>query len=265
MRIGIITGLGHLRPARARGGRSRPRGDAVRRGARLRGALRAGRRPARRAPRRGAPAPEQRGHPPGQHLGAARARRAGDPGRHGVRVARPRARARHADRLRRPALPGQPPARRLAVHAAHRARARRGAGTGSSTGPFSEPLRRALLDGAREAGCARARRRLLRPRRRPALQHADRDPDAHAAPASPPSRRPPGPRRSSPARPSCPTRCSATRPTTPTASSPRRRRPSRSSSASSRPAPATFARTLAAAVPRVTAAPEPVGTHFSWD
>jgi 5'-methylthioadenosine phosphorylase len=27
----------------------------------------------------------------------------------------------------------------------------------------------------------------------------------------------------------------------------------------------TFARTLAAAVPRVTAAPEPVGTHFSWD
>ena len=28
---------------------------------------------------------------------------------------------------------------------------------------------------------------------------------------------------------------------------------------------ATFARTLAAAVPRVTAAPEPVGTHFSWD
>jgi 5'-methylthioadenosine phosphorylase len=28
---------------------------------------------------------------------------------------------------------------------------------------------------------------------------------------------------------------------------------------------ATFARTLAAAVPRVTAAPDPVGTHFSWD
>src|SRR5919198_693997 len=27
----------------------------------------------------------------------------------------------------------------------------------------------------------------------------------------------------------------------------------------------TFARTLAAAVPRITAAPEPVGTHFSWD
>jgi 5'-methylthioadenosine phosphorylase len=27
----------------------------------------------------------------------------------------------------------------------------------------------------------------------------------------------------------------------------------------------TFARTLAAAVPRVAAAPEPVGTHFSWD
>src|SRR5919198_4045320 len=26
----------------------------------------------------------------------------------------------------------------------------------------------------------------------------------------------------------------------------------------------TFARTLAAAVPRITAAPEPVGTHFSW-
>jgi purine nucleoside phosphorylase len=28
---------------------------------------------------------------------------------------------------------------------------------------------------------------------------------------------------------------------------------------------ATFARTLAAAVPRVASAPEPVGTHFSWD
>ena len=28
---------------------------------------------------------------------------------------------------------------------------------------------------------------------------------------------------------------------------------------------ATFARTLAAAVARVTAAPDPVGTHFSWD
>ena len=28
---------------------------------------------------------------------------------------------------------------------------------------------------------------------------------------------------------------------------------------------ATFARTLAAAVPRVTTAPAPVGTHFSWD
>jgi purine nucleoside phosphorylase len=27
----------------------------------------------------------------------------------------------------------------------------------------------------------------------------------------------------------------------------------------------TFARTLAAAVPRIATAPEPVGTHFSWD
>ena len=42
--------------------------------------------------------------------------------------------------------------------------------------PFAEPLRPALLAGAREIGHAGPRRRLLRPRRRPALQHADRDP-----------------------------------------------------------------------------------------
>ena len=50
------------------------------------------------------------------------ARRGRDPRRHRLRRARPRARARLAPRLRRPALPLEPPARRLAVHAAHRAR-----------------------------------------------------------------------------------------------------------------------------------------------
>ena len=43
-------------------------------------------------------------------------------------------------------------------------------------GPFSEPLRRALLDGGARGGRGDPRRRLLRPRRRAALQHARRDP-----------------------------------------------------------------------------------------
>ena len=51
-------------------------------------------------------------------------------------------------------------------------RARRAAGTGSSSGPFAPALRAALLDGARDGRPPGARRRLLRPRRRPAVQHA---------------------------------------------------------------------------------------------
>ena len=83
--------------------------------------------------------------------------------------------------------------------------------------PFSQHLREALLAGAEEAGNYVGRRRLLRPRRRPALQHEDRDPDAaelrrHRRQPDRRARRP-----CSPARPRSRTRCSATRPTTPTA------------------------------------------------
>ena len=42
-------------------------------------------------------------------------------------------------------------------------------------GPFSDGVRAALLAAAERAGHARARRRHLRPRRRAALQHPDRD------------------------------------------------------------------------------------------
>ena len=174
--------LGDVRPARARGRRSRrvatPFGEALV----SEGSFARRRGPARRAPRRGAPAPEQRGHPSGQHLGAARARGAGDPRRHGLRVARPRARARHPGRLRRPALPGQPPARRLAVHAAHRAGRARARPLDLRPAVQRAAAPRAARRRARGRLC-RARRRLLRARRRPALQHADRDPDAHAGAA----------------------------------------------------------------------------------
>ena len=154
MRIGIITGSGtYALPeleAGAPGRVATPFGDALVSEGRFAQADVA----ARRAPRRGAPAPEQRGHPPGQHLGAARARGAGDPGRHGVRVARPRARARHADRLRRPALPGQPPARRLAVHAAHRARRARARALDLRPCRSASRCAARCSTAPREAGCA---------------------------------------------------------------------------------------------------------------
>ena len=47
-----------------------------------------------------------------------------DPVRHGLRRGRPDGPARLAGRLRRPALPRQPPRGRVDLHAAHRARAR---------------------------------------------------------------------------------------------------------------------------------------------
>ena len=90
--------------------------------------------------------------------------------------------------------------------------------------PFSADLRRALLDGRGRGRRRDPRRRLLRPRRRAALQHQGRDPRARRLRRD---RRLPDGRARRPCcagRPSCPTRCSATRPTTPTASRTRRRR-----------------------------------------
>ena len=192
MRIGIVTGSGtYALPGLRR--RAAGRRDPLRPRARQRGTLRRRRGAARLAPRRGPPRLSQPGHPPGEHQRAAGARRRRDPRRHGLRRGRPGARARVADRLRRPALPGQPAARRLALHAAHRARQAPAAGTGSSTG--RSPSRCARRCSARRArrGPPGARRRLLRPRRRAAVQHAGRDPDARAAPASPRSSQTAGP------------------------------------------------------------------------
>ena len=83
------------------------------------------------------------------------------------------------DRLRRPALPrptGSPDGSLCTLHTrAGRAGPR---ATGSSTLRSRPPLRAALLLAARERGSRRPRRRLLRPRRRAALQHAHGDPGA---------------------------------------------------------------------------------------
>ena len=101
--------------------------------------------------------------------------------------------------------------------------------------PFSEPLRRALLDGAREAGCAvrdggcyghvdgprfntQTEIRMLMQAGVTAVSQTAGPETVLAGEAK------------------LPYALLGTRPTTPTASSPRRRRPSRSSSASSRPA-----------------------------
>ena len=112
---------------------------------------------------------------------------------------------------------------------------------------------------------ARPRRRLLRARRRPALQHAHGDRARCGTPASPPSARPPAPRPSSRARRGSRTRWPATPPTTPTAC-PTSRRRSRSSCGSSAQSTGTFARLLEGALPRVDAgALEPVGTHLGFD
>ena len=94
-------------------------------------------------------------------------------------------------------------------------------------GPVRAAAARARCSARRPRGRpAGARRRLLRPRRRPALQHQGRDPRARRRGrdrglADRRARRP-----CSPARPSCRSRSSATRPTTPTACRPRRRRSS---------------------------------------
>ena len=119
-------------------------------------------------------------------------RRRGDRA-HGLRGRRPGDRAGLARLLRRPALPRQPARRRRAVHVLLRAR---------RPPPRALDLRGPVL-GATAADPARGgargrradpRRRLLRPRRRAALQHARRDPRARGVRrhARVPDRRPGG-------------------------------------------------------------------------
>ena len=96
--------------------------------------------------------------------------------------------------------------------------------------PFAPALRVALLRRRRARRAADARRRLLRPCRRAALQHQGGDPRARRRGRD----RGVADRRSGDgaraARPSCRSRSSATRPTTPTGCSRRRRRSSGCSS-----------------------------------
>ena len=72
-------------------------------------------------------------------------------------------------------------------------RATRGAATGSTRVRSRRTLRARAARGRGGGGRERPRRRLLRPRRRPALQHPGRDPRARGLRASPRSPRPPGP------------------------------------------------------------------------
>ena len=167
---------------------------------------------------------------PGEHRRARAARRRRRARGHGLRRGRPGRRARLADLLRRPALPGQPAAGRLALHVLRRA-GRSAPRALDLRGPVRGPAARARCSTRRRRrGHRDARRRLLRPRRRAALQHAGGDPRArrgrrHGRLPDRRARRP-----CWPARPSCRSRSSATRPTTPTACRPRRRRSSGCSS-----------------------------------
>ena len=86
-----------------------------------------------------------------------------------------------AGRVRRPALPLQPAAGRLACARSSSSPAIRPAGTGSCTAARSRRgSGRRWWTAPRESGHAGPRRRHLRPRRRSALQHADRDRPAGA-------------------------------------------------------------------------------------
>ncbi|CAA9515682.1 MAG: 5'-methylthioadenosine phosphorylase, partial [uncultured Solirubrobacterales bacterium] len=131
--------------------------------------------PARRAPRRRPPPALEPGRPPREHRRARRARSRGGARRHRLRRRRPERRARIADRLRRPPLSGQPPARRLAVLLLLGGR-RSAPRTLDLRGPV---LRGAALDARHRSAGGRPDppcRGLLRPRRRPPLQHARGDP-----------------------------------------------------------------------------------------
>ena len=111
--------------------------------------------------------------PTGQRLGAAGARRRRGRRLHRLRRRRPRDPVGLADRLRRSALP----ANRLpdgSLCTVFTEPGDPGRGTGSCTAARSRLACAALLDAA-GVGHARAGRRHLRPRRRTALQHAERD------------------------------------------------------------------------------------------
>ena len=225
MEIGVITGSGTYALPGFEGGEPEPVTTPLGRGARLARHVRRRRRRARVAPRDGPRAALQPRRASRQHRRAGAARRRRRDRRHGLRGGRPGGRARLPDLLRRPALHGQPAAGRLALHVLRRA-GRSAARALDLRGPVRAGAARIAAGGRRALRTADARRRLLRPRRRPALQHEGRDPragrrrrdrrlaDGGAGDAC------------SPARPSCRSRSSATRPTTPTASRPSRRRSS---------------------------------------
>ena len=168
-------GLRHVRAAGVRVLRARAGEHRVGRGAGLARHLRRRGRAARLAPWRGPPPALEPRHPPRQH------RRAGRPGRRrghrpdGLRSGRRLRRAGVGDLLRRPALPGQPPRGRRAVHVLLRAR-RPPARALDLRGPVLGAAASCAAGGRRGGGRGDPRRRLLRPRRRAALQHARRDP-----------------------------------------------------------------------------------------
>ena len=151
MRIGIITGSAPTRAGFAGAGLSRSRP------VRARDDHRGNASPASTCCTSRAISPATRGcHSQVTHqanIAALRESRGGsDPRRHGLWRDRQTVAARLADRLRRPALPRQPAGRRVDLHAAHRARPKPAAGTGSSSSPSTPALRAALLAGASEAG-----------------------------------------------------------------------------------------------------------------
>ena len=179
MRIGDHHRLGHLRAARASRRRAAGGRDALRPGARDAAASsRAPRCCTSRATARAIARLSSAVTHQANIARAARARRAGVLAVTVCGAARPDARARLAGRLRRPALPRQPAAGRLAVHAAHRARRCAGRGHWIFDGPFSAAAARGAARGGARGRPSGARRRLLRPRRRAALQHARGDPHA---------------------------------------------------------------------------------------
>ena len=200
VRIGVITGSGtHALPGLEQSATRVARRRASASVDAQRGAARGRDRDSRLAPRRGPRTALEPRQPSREHRSARPERRRRDTRRHRVRRGRRHARARLADRLRRPALHLQPSARRLALLALRRAR---------RTRPRPLGLRRALQRRAARGAARRrtrggqrgARRRLLRPRRRPAVQLAQRDRVAARVRESPRSARPRARRPCSPAR-----------------------------------------------------------------
>ena len=124
------------------------------------------------APRPGPPAALEPGHAPREHRGAEvrgrdrRARRDGLRRRRPVAPSSGRWSASTTCTSSRTACPTARCAR------SSPSRARASAATGSTRRPFSSDLRARAARRARGGGRGRARRRVLRPRRRPALQHA---------------------------------------------------------------------------------------------